>query len=199
MQQGVTFEMHKAVDGVTASVSYAGTLGRNLLRVTTPDGGFARASLIPLGVPNARLFDIGATRRTQASISPASTVARKVFEGTGVSVIIHCNRKCGPTGLKTSSSGQRSPMRTRSTTCPIFSIWQDHLRCRRTAACEASGDPRRMMSCSGFRVTAHGRFQRRGLSIGRGTWRGSIRHNPDSRSPSIQPLTRIVTAILRTG
>jgi hypothetical protein len=70
---------------LTVSAGYVGSLGRHLLRVTTPEQGFLRAALLPVGAP-----DPESPRRLDQPLQvPAQTVpgglfslARELYEGT---------------------------------------------------------------------------------------------------------------------
>lgn len=70
---------------LTVSAGYVGTMGRHLLRVTTPDLGFLRAALLPSGAPDP-LSPRPLAAPLQVPAQPTSaglfSLARELYEGS---------------------------------------------------------------------------------------------------------------------
>jgi len=86
LQQAFSLD-HQFAESISASLSYVGAFGRNLLRATTPDGGFARAAVIPSGVPdrNGSPGFYPQLAPAQPRASDLFSLAKLVYEGSGTS------------------------------------------------------------------------------------------------------------------
>jgi hypothetical protein len=73
---------------LTVSAGYVGSLGRHLLRVTTPEQGFLRAALLPVGAPDPlspRRLDQPLQVPAQPTPGGLFSLARELYEGTASS------------------------------------------------------------------------------------------------------------------
>jgi hypothetical protein len=85
MQQSLILERNFS-DHLTLWAGYVGTMGRHLLRVTTPDLGFLRSAVLPIGAPDPQSprapLDQPLTLPPQPSPGGLFSLARELYEGT---------------------------------------------------------------------------------------------------------------------